>query len=246
VVVSIIMFIWGPPNTVPTFARAFGYMNIAGVIIQLLFPCSPPWYENMYGLVPANYSIPGSPAGLAAVDKLFGIDLYTTGFTASPQVFGAFPSLHSANATIEALFMSFVFPKLTPLFIAYTLWLWWATMYLSHHYAVDLVGGSLLAGIAFFIAKGKFLPRMQYDKEFRWDYDYIEIGESQDNYSAKDGAGFYEEFQPSTSDDEWTVGSSSSISSRSRSPSNTNRSSSETSLWEGETLASTSDNERIR
>jgi hypothetical protein len=119
-------------------------------------------------------------------------------------------------------------------------------MYLSHHYAVDLVGGSLLAGIAFFIAKAKFLPRMQYDKEFRWDYDYIEIGESQDAYSSKDGPGFYEEFQPSTSDDEWTVGSSSSISSRSRSPSNTNRSSSETSLWEGETLASTSDNERSR
>jgi membrane-associated phospholipid phosphatase len=137
------MFVWGPPNTVPTFARAFGYMNICGVIIQILFPCSPPWYENMYGLVPANYSIPGSPAGLARVDKLFGINLYTSTFTQSPLVFGAFPSLHSGNATIEALFMSHVFPKLTPLFVLYALWLWWSTMYLSHHYAIDLVGGSL-------------------------------------------------------------------------------------------------------
>ena len=143
VVCSIAMFIFGPPGVVPTFARSFGWMNLVGVTIQLLFPCSPPWYENMYGLAPANYSIAGSPAGLAKVDQLFGIDLYTSTFTASPMVFGAFPSLHSGSATIEALFMSHIFPQFQPLFIAYTLWLWWATMYLSHHYAVDLVGGSL-------------------------------------------------------------------------------------------------------
>lgn len=257
------MFIWGPPSTVPAFARAFGYMNIAGVCIQLLFPCSPPWYENMYGLAPANYSMEGSPAGLARLDALFGFDMYTSGFTASPLVFGAFPSLHSANATLETLFMSHVFPKLAPLFVVYTLWLWWATMYLSHHYAVDLVAGSLrmcsssasifnmltillVAGTAFFITKWKFLPRLQPDKEFRWDYDYIEIGESQDSYAAgQNYAGLYEEFHPANSDsEEWTIGSSSSFSSRSRSPSNGNRSSSENSNWEGDTLASTSDHER--
>ena len=137
------MFVFGPPGTVPTFARSFGYMNLAGVTIQLLFPCSAPWYENMYGLAPANYSMPGSPAGLAAIDRLLGFDMYTSTFTASPLVFGAFPSLHAANATIEALFMSHVFPKLKPLFILYALWICWATMYLSHHYAVDLVAGSV-------------------------------------------------------------------------------------------------------
>ncbi len=143
VVFSIIMFIFAPPGTVPVFARSYGYMNLLGVSIQLLFPCSPPWYENMYGLAPANYTIKGSPAGLARIDKLFGIALYTTTFTGSPLVFGAFPSLHAGSAVIEALFMSHVFPRLRPLFVVYALWLWWATMYLSHHYAVDLVGGSL-------------------------------------------------------------------------------------------------------
>ena len=39
--------------------------------------------------------------------------------------------------------MSHAFPKLRPLFAAYVLWIWWATLYLSHHYAVDLVAGSL-------------------------------------------------------------------------------------------------------
>jgi len=142
-VCSTVMFIFGPPGTVPNFARSFGWMNVVGVTIQLLFPCSPPWYENIYGLAPANYSIPGSPAGLARLDLLFGIDLYTSKFTASPMVFGAFPSLHAGSATIEALFMSHVFPQYWGFFLVYTMWLWWATMYLSHHYAVDLVGGSL-------------------------------------------------------------------------------------------------------
>lgn len=140
---SIVMFIFASPGTVPVFARSFGYMNIIGVLIQLLFPCSPPWYENMYGLAPANYSMKGSPAGLARIDNLFGIALYTPGFTGSPMVFGAFPSLHAGSAVMEALFMSHVFPRLRPVFAVYVLWMWWATMYLSHHYAVDLVGGSL-------------------------------------------------------------------------------------------------------
>jgi hypothetical protein len=33
----------------------------------------------------------GNPAGLARIDKLLGIDLYTSGFKQSPVVFGAFP-----------------------------------------------------------------------------------------------------------------------------------------------------------
>jgi inositol phosphorylceramide synthase catalytic subunit len=213
-VCALSIFVFAPPTTVSVFARTFGYVNLIGVMIQILFPCSPPWYENMYGLAPANYAMKGSPAGLARIDKLFGIELYKSTFTASPLVFGAFPSLHSGNATIEALFLSHIFPRGRPIFIAYTLWLWWATMYLSHHYAVDLVGGSLLSGVAFYYAKSKFLPRMQPDKTFRWDYDYVEVGDSPAEY----GYGLAGLDGPGPDADEWTVGSSSSISSGSISP----------------------------
>ena len=234
-VLSIIIFIFAPPGTLPVFARSFGFLNILGVTTQVLFPCAPPWYENMYGLAPANYSIKGSPAGLARIDQLFGIDLYTSSFTASPLVFGAFPSLHSGNATFEALFMSVVFPRLRPLFIVYTLWLWWATMYLSHHYAVDLVGGSLYAGVIFYFAKAHFLPRMQADKWFRWDYDYVEFGDAQADYSyglvSIDG-------ELHTDGDAWTIGSSSSISSGSMSPNGETQ-----SLYDGETIGAHSDSE---
>lgn len=36
------MFVFGAPGTLKVYARAFGYMNIIGVLIQLCFPCSPP------------------------------------------------------------------------------------------------------------------------------------------------------------------------------------------------------------
>ncbi|TFK19505.1 hypothetical protein FA15DRAFT_674344, partial [Coprinopsis marcescibilis] len=35
----------------------FGYMNLAGVLIQILFLCSLPWYEVIHGLTPANYGM---------------------------------------------------------------------------------------------------------------------------------------------------------------------------------------------
>lgn len=112
-------------------------------------------------------------------------------------------------------------------------------MYLSHHYAVDLVAGGLIAASCFYVAKTNFLPRRQPDKTFRWDYDYTEIGEG--------ASGGYEYGLATLSgrtfndSDEWTMGSSSSISSGSLSPIDDGQ-----SLWEGETLASqASDTEHI-
>jgi hypothetical protein len=69
-------------------------------------------YELIYGLTPANYSIRGAAGGLARIDALFHSNGYQTTFSASPVVFGAFPSLHSGCATMEALFISHFFPKL--------------------------------------------------------------------------------------------------------------------------------------
>lgn len=162
----------------------------------------------------------GSPAGLARVDQLFGVDMYTTSFTTAPMPFGAFPSLHAANATLEALFMSFCFPRMRVVFLFYVGWLWWATMYLNHHYAVDLVGGSLIATGIYYVARTRYLPRQQSDKKNRWAYDHVEIGEKprtlDEEYGMvgkEEGYGLGLLERRSTEDaDEWTIGSSSSFS----------------------------------
>ncbi|CAG7854887.1 Inositol phosphorylceramide synthase catalytic subunit aur1 Short=IPC synthase catalytic subunit aur1; AltName: Full=Aureobasidin A resistance protein homolog; AltName: Full=Phosphatidylinositol:ceramide phosphoinositol transferase [Serendipita indica DSM 11827] len=154
VVVSILLWLFAPKPALQYWASAFGYLNLAGVLCQIAFPCAPPWYELIYGLTPANYGMPGSAAGLARIDALLGGTGYQTTFSGAPVPFGAFPSLHSACATIEALFVSHFFPSFTRFAWAYVAVLYWSTMYLAHHYLIDVVAGASLAVLCFHL----FMP----------------------------------------------------------------------------------------
>ncbi|GAB0134650.1 hypothetical protein EsDP_00003012 [Epichloe bromicola] len=218
-VCSLLMFIFAAPGTASVFSRTFGWMSILGVTIQLVFPCTPPWYEDQNGLVPAAYGMKGSPAGLERIDKIFGIDLYTSNFTAAPLPFGAFPSLHGGYAVLEALFMSHCFPQFRMFFIGYVAWIWWSTMYLSHHYAIDLVGGGLIAAGFFYSARARFLPQRQADKITRWDYEYVQVGDRHRVADEEYGDQYFSlgllEHRRENSSDGWTLGSSSSCSSSS-------------------------------
>ena len=153
-VVSIFIWLFRPKEALHFWARAFGYMNLIGVLIQIALPCAPPWYELIYGLTPANYGMPGSAGGLMRIDRLLGGNGYQKTFSTAPVVFGAFPSLHAGHATIEALTWSHFFPWLRPYAWAYTGVLYWATMYLTHHYLIDVVCGACLATACFYL----FLP----------------------------------------------------------------------------------------
>ncbi|KAF8632359.1 hypothetical protein AX15_001916 [Amanita polypyramis BW_CC] len=152
--VALVLWLFRSKPVLHFWGRVFGYMNLVGVLTQLVFPCSPPWYELLYGLTPANYGMPGSPGGLARIDALFHSSGYTTAFSNSPLVFGAFPSLHSACGTMEALFISHFFPQYTKFIWTYVAVLYWSTMYLTHHYLIDVVGGACLATVFFYL----FLP----------------------------------------------------------------------------------------
>lgn len=172
-VVAALIFIFGPPTALNSFGFAFGYLNLVGVMIQICLPAAPPWYKNLYGLQPADYSMKGSPGGLGRIDEILGVDMYTTAFSNSPVIFGAFPSLHSACATIDALFLTWLFPSGKIVWWCYACWLWWSTMYLTHHYFFDLIGGSLLAVSVFTYTKYKHLPVMDKTKFCRWSYTEI-------------------------------------------------------------------------
>jgi PAP2 superfamily len=130
----------------------------------------------MYGFAPADYSMNGSPGGLERIDTLFGLNLYTSSFSASPVVFGAFPSLHAGWATLHALYLHHLVPQARVVLCAYVMWVWWATMYLTHHYFVDLIGGSCLAVTVFYIAQRNYLPQVQPGKLFRWHYESVTKG----------------------------------------------------------------------
>lgn len=87
-------------------------------------------------------------------------------------------------------------------------------MYLSHHYAIDLVGGGLLAAAFFYTARARWLPQPQADKLTRWNYEFVEIG---DHHRISDeesyfGLGLLDHRRASSSDG-WTMASSASFTS---------------------------------
>ncbi|KAJ7471921.1 hypothetical protein FB451DRAFT_311116 [Mycena latifolia] len=153
-VVAAFTWLFRPKEVLHLWARVFGYMNCAGVFFQIIFPCAAPWYEVLHGLTPADYGMRGSPGGLLRIDRIFHGNGYTVTFSGAPLIFGAFPSLHAGCATLEALFLSHFFPQSTRYVWAYAGTLYWATMYLSHHYLIDVVGGACLAIFFFYL----FLP----------------------------------------------------------------------------------------
>lgn len=150
-VTAIFLFVFGGPGAVKFFGKAFGYMNLAGVAVQIFIPCAPPWYELSHGITPAHYGISGEAGGLARIDKIFHSNGYTNTFKNSPIVFGAFPSLHAGCATLEAMFLSHYFPRWRVFYWTYAFILYWSTMYLTHHYLVDLVAGGSFAIASFYL-----------------------------------------------------------------------------------------------
>ncbi|KAF8315847.1 PAP2-domain-containing protein [Clavulina sp. PMI_390] len=153
-VLAAFLWLFGARGGLQYWAKALGYLNLTGVVIQILFPCAPPWYELRNGLTPADYTMKGSPGGLARIDALFHSNGYTETFSNAPVVFGAFPSLHAGDATLAALFVSHFWPFLKPYAWAYCGVLYWATMYLTHHYLIDATVGSCLSILFFYL----FMP----------------------------------------------------------------------------------------
>jgi hypothetical protein len=179
IITAVYLWLFAPPGICGLFGLALGLQNLAGVFTHLLFPTAPPWYNHLYGEQPGNYSIPGYAAGLTRVDIALGTHLHNDGFHMSPIVFGAFPSLHSAFVCLIFLFVSryaswggsnwgwgmtrptrnkdspfsvfSLLPLGTGVCVVYMVWQWWATMYLDHHYRLDLLGGGLYAIVAFFV-----------------------------------------------------------------------------------------------
>jgi len=159
ILVGVYLALFYKPGYCGVYLFFFGIMNTNAVLTQLLWPTSPPWYYKKNGTNPADYTMHGDPAGLQRIDKLFHVDFYTSTFTSNPLPWGAWPSLHSGFAAYSAIFLTYLYPKYCPFYFIYVGWIWWATMYLGHHYLFDLLGGLLyavicsLAGIIYLMIK---------------------------------------------------------------------------------------------
>ncbi|CAI5756862.1 unnamed protein product [Candida verbasci] len=176
ILTSVWLYIFHEPGAVKSYGFALGFQNICGVLTHLLFPCAPPWFIHMYGEDKvANYDMKGYAAGLTRVDIHLGTHLNSKGFHASPIVFGAIPSLHSAMAVITLYFITYfaryrIIKVLSFLFVVLQ---WWATIYLDHHWRLDLFIGLIYATVWFSIIKWFLLNK--YDENFikaRLNYNF--------------------------------------------------------------------------
>lgn len=159
------LWFFGPPSAANVYGWCLGLQNITGLALHILNPHAAPWYYDTYppGTVP-DYSFPGNAAGLVRVDKILGTHLYVDGFRKGPVVFGAIPSLHAATAVCSSLFIARYCARAGTVAMAlYTAFMFHATMYFHHHWAIDLAAGSALAVLFFAAAALGPLRRIEHD-----------------------------------------------------------------------------------
>jgi len=139
------------------FLWVIGVLNLIGLITQILLPTAPPWYIDKFGYEEASYDMSSDPGRLIDIDELFGISLFKNMYGTNPVVFGSFPSLHAAWPFTIAMYSS---NKILGRWKwIYVVWVWWAAIYLHHHFIIDVLGG---IGFSLFVL---YLARPSYETE---------------------------------------------------------------------------------
>lgn len=135
------------------FIQAFLLVNFFAFVTYIAFPAAPPWYIEQYGFVPANWSLVGSPGGLANFDHFFGANYFHDIYAKGSWVFGAIPSMHAGFPLLVILFAHrFLKKGMTPLYL-YMFLIWFSAVYLRHHYVIDLIAGVLYVFVAYFLVR---------------------------------------------------------------------------------------------
>ena len=114
-------------------------VSYLGFITYVFFPAAPPWWATKYGY------LLDQPVTLA---PYFNPDLVES---EGPNPVAAMPSLHMAYSSYIAIFIYYAFNKkwifLLPIAVGFS------TVYLGHHYVIDLIAGLAYALIVFYFLR---------------------------------------------------------------------------------------------
>ena len=130
----------------------FFFVNMIGFVIYYVYPAAPPWYVAEYGFH-LQLNTPGHTGALGRFDDFFGVNIFGSLYSKSSNVFAAMPSLHSAYPVIVLYHgLKNKLGWVNVLFVIFMLGIWFAAIYTSHHYALDVIAGvcCALAGIFIF------------------------------------------------------------------------------------------------
>jgi hypothetical protein len=123
------------------FSLSFLLVNLLGFVIYYACPAAPPWYVEQYGFV-FNPHTPGNTAGLGRWDAFFHVHVFAGLYAKSSNVFAAMPSLHAAYPlTVLYYGMRYRMRWWNGLFALIMVGIWFAAVYASHHYVLDVLAG---------------------------------------------------------------------------------------------------------
>ena len=133
------------------FSISFVFVNMMGFIIYYIYPAAPPWYLENYGNV-FIADTKGNTAGLHRFDDFFKVGIFNSLYSKSSNVFAAMPSLHSSYPVVVLYYgIKKRVGWVNLLFIIVMLGIWFAAVYTSHHYLIDVLAGIACAIITLFI-----------------------------------------------------------------------------------------------
>lgn len=118
-----------------SFVIGFILVAYVGFATYLFYPAAPPWWATKYGyLVDQPVKLPAHFVTMASLTSKIG-----------PNKVAAMPSLHMGFPTYVTLFCVYVWGKKTAWLFILPFSVGFSTIYLGHHYTIDLMAGGLLA-----------------------------------------------------------------------------------------------------
>jgi len=127
------------------FALTFVLVNMLGFIVYYAYPAAPPWYVQYHGFhfYPATA---GNTGGLVKFDAYFHAGIFKSIYAKGSNVFAAMPSLHSSYPVIVLYYGLKNRLGIINLFFGLVMFgIWFAAVYTSHHYVMDVLAGILTA-----------------------------------------------------------------------------------------------------
>ena len=136
------------------FSWSFFFTNLLCIFTFYLIPVAPPWYVMKYGTGPVQLDIPSSPARLSAVDSLLGIPYFEAIYYCSSNIFAAIPSLQAAHPLLIWFMTRNQFPRSNGCFLAFAILMGFSSVYMCHHYVIDVLVGYIYATASFLLVSG--------------------------------------------------------------------------------------------
>jgi len=144
------------PQNYWKYTVAFGVLTYSALITFLFYPVAPPWL-----------AVPNVTRILTgSVDPSLGLPVYKTLFDfLSPNLYAAFPSMHSAIPWLVFLFAFKIWRWKSLPVAAIPVGTWFSAIYLGEHYFTDVIGGIIYATVAY-LAVVKLLPYLSKQNGF--------------------------------------------------------------------------------